>query len=252
MATLSFTSTSANAAVVQDPHLTNGIKDYQAADYQDSVNELNQALNASPNNAYTAYWLGMSFVQEHDDLAALDALEIAEQNDNGAIAQLANNWIAYLKGPANVPASISTAQRVVQEQSDRDSQQTVAVGQTAADSINDYAGLRTDKIGAREGQVVSAMRNSYWVTRHGCIEPTYSDADIQKVADVYNNRINGVESVALNSADSAMQDSQTRADLLADHGSVVSDQLAGYNLPTGMKVSPVGTNLYVQNYQSIN
>jgi hypothetical protein len=145
-----------------------------------------------------------------------------------------------------------TALKRIRDQADAEGAVQTRNWNDAATGQQETAATLASMLERQRDTEVSKMRRAYYRDKYGNSYPVYSEGDIMSVQGGYDARIDALNREGTEKSASAQAYGRYKSDSLHQAADRLTDQLVGNNLPEGLQLSPVGTNIYVQNYQSVN
>lgn len=252
----------------ESPFLLQGINDYDNGDYNAAVGHFGEAASSDFNEPILHYYMANTYVHLKQPESAIREFRIAYAlAPQGEIAKLSKLGLANFgmdltgplassspKGmlPTKIPSgldpkieqALALFRRKIEEAKVSSSQQ--AQGQL--DAVSRHAELESQMIQRQTQQQIDDLRNTLPYSR----SPALRQSMEQQLRDDANTRIDALNKhYALQRTFAAGAGTRTSAKL--DESANNLEQLMTAKPHAGVpKLNPMGTNLYVRNYESEN
>jgi len=237
------------------PQMKEGITAYKQGQYKTAVTALMGALNTEFNNAKLHYYLGNSFVHlKQNDSAIREfriayALEPDQEVGRFSKAALINLGVDTNPGaptpPAPPPKPVRRPDPIIAEALESLRKQASAARDYenhANEFLNHEAAQRAQRELERAKSDMQ-KNNVSWKRGRGYVQNDRLPADSQRTLD--NMRSNFE-----NQTNSRKQNSNYRVNELQRTADNLEELIKEKNPKSGVKVKPVGTNLYIRNYEN--
>jgi len=239
-----------------------GVDLYGAQNYDAAIKQLSRVVIEDPSSAEAHYLLGCCYTRLNIVQSADREYQAAVKLDaRGQVGMMARTALKNLTVTQNVqPAAVATAGSVapvrpnavtntlarIQEQANAEKQRQEISGNAIADATIRTANGQVDKMQSEKRSTINSMRNAIITDKNGYTVPVYSEAEIQRASDNFDNRISLLVS---NSKDKAQQQLDFAKAKMSGIDQVARDLASQMrNEGGGIKLLPNGTNLYVRTY----
>jgi len=254
-------SISVGKARAENAVLEQAIKDYYAGDYQTAVGHLGEAEAAEFNNAKLHYFLANSYVHLKQKDAAIREYRIAYALEpTGEVGDLSKQALVLCgvetanagKGaPSNTTASgkrlmddplLKAAFARLQQTSDGIKQAASQDAQARASGVSKLSDVQEQMLRKNMQDIIDDIEHGRSRSKASSIDEVKDEAQArsQSMQRAYDSQKNGFVNAGRRRV-SAIDETASNLQLLMNEPAK----------PGHMKLSPVGTNLYVRNYNEV-
>lgn len=243
-----------NAAFALSPALKQGMEEYNQGEYKAAEGHLGQALASDFDNAVLHYYLANTYVHLNKKQDAIKEFRIAyalePTKEVGKLSKVALGYLGVEEGesekkekekeiPKTPPKpSNPHLDRAVSTLNDEVKRERERSLRTAGELASDSSKRSTTILGNKKQDILDGLKYYRRGTQHQLPIPPEVLQQLDSLRGIYDQQTQN----HLDSANRRSAELQKTADNLQ---SLLSDK----NAKAGAKLSPVGTNLYIRNYQ---
>lgn len=259
------------AALAADARYTQAVYDYQHKFYQSAIRNLTAVCAEAPHNGLAHYYLANCYLNVSDkDRAIVEYSTALNNTQDAAIQMYCRKAIASLspatpKGvptlggvspPIPLPASFdrglqASAVRKITEQSLVEKQRLERIGNIAADQVGTQTKSRAAQL-RRDGESL-ADRMSRELVQGTTDVPKYSKTQVAAVRAWYEEQAKDAEVHGQKTSDTMVGTATKRQKAINESAESLRSQLSRTpGLADSTALEPLGTNLFVRNYQPIS
>lgn len=266
---IAFSILSSPAAHSDGYNFSLGKSQYKQGNYQRALSYFDDTLKESPRDVTALYYRANTLLALGLKRQALSDYQQAYiLAEPGMLHDYCLKAISSLIGGSNLtPPKASPAQTLEEIRKQDELEQSlgaiqlqnamnkVIVVDSSELSAGDAIMKRRAKLAQekRETQdMAESMQNSVYYDRNGIKQQRYSTTEIQSFLDQRHQQEQSDEDDLNKFINQQTQFAQERANFTQDSAINLATQLKGGNSPDGIKLDPLGTNLYVRNYDSTN
>ncbi len=245
---------SAGAAFALSPAFKQGMDEYNQGEYKAAEGHLGQALSTDFDNAILHYYLANTYVHLNKKPDAIKEFRIAYAleplKEVGKLSKVALGYLGVdeavsekkeeKKEVPKTPVKVSNPHldRAVSTLNDEVSKERERTIRSAGDLASDASRRNATIMGNKKQDILDSLKYYRRGTAHQLPIPPDVLQQLDGLRSMYDQQSMG----HLESATRRTTELQKTADNLQ---SLMSDK----NAKPGVKLSPVGTNLYIRNYQ---
>jgi tetratricopeptide (TPR) repeat protein len=255
-------------AMADSEDLSLGKSEYEHGNYQKALTYLDTAIKEQPNDrafyfrANTLVNLGLETQALLDYQQAYRLTDSATMKDYclKAMSSLTSNTIPALNRSTS---SKSTAYSMKQNQVDQalgtielqsalDKVRIIGNGEVFAQDFALKQQLKLAEMKREAQQTAQSMQNATYYDSNGVKQPQYTPRQIQDYLDQRQQMEQPIQESIDKSLQKHTVSYQQRAQLTQQSAANLANDLESGTSPDGVKLDPVGTNLYVRNYDFTN
>lgn len=232
-------------AQAENPLLTQGIQDYKSGDFEAAAGHLGSALSAEFSNPVLHYYLGNTYVRLNRKESAIKEFRIAYALDpEKQVGKLAKQALSYLGAETEAPTSKAAPPEPKAPEPPKD-----PLLEHAKNSLKEQAETAKNLVRSRSEQAAleSQKRNLQALEK---AQKELLDSMKTKGAAPDPKQLEALKQLLDSQKAPNVDRFNPRAQEIDRSASNLSELLEGKNSKTGPKLSPIGTNLYIRNYQS--
>ncbi len=156
--------------------------------------------------------------------------------------------------PANIikQDELNQSLGAIQLQSALDKVRIIGNGELFAQDYTMKQQLKLADMKRQTEQEAQGMQNAVYYDQYGTKHPVYSVPQMQSYLDQRHQMEQDIQDSIQKSVQGQTQFAKDRAQLTQESAANLTNQLQGGASPDGMKLDPLGTNLYVRNYDFTN
>lgn len=237
-------------ALAENPLLTQGIQDYNSGDYDAAAGHLGSALSAEFSNPVLHYYLGNTYVRLNRKESAIKEFRIAfALEPDKKVGKLAKQALNYLGADTGEPAKAAAPEpaKPIEPPKDPLLEKTKSALKEQAETAKTLVRSRyeQDAIDAskRTAQMLEKAQKDLLdslAKKRGSGSQSIP-ADSQKQLDALKQLLDAQKTTNYDR-------NNQRAQEIEKSAANLQDLLEQKNSKAGLKLNPVGTNLYVRNY----
>ncbi len=248
--------------------LSIGEAEYEKGNYQKALSYFDDSLKSQSGNDIALYYRANTLIKLGLRTQALLDYQQAYKCANSqmmrnycldAITSLSNNTSISTSTTASPSKKLTTTEQVqlgrslgtIQLQSAIDKVRIIDTGELVAQDYNMKQRIKLAEMQHETEQNMQQMREAAYYDRYGNKKSVYSALDIQLYQDERHEQEQALMQSIQKSSLSQTQFAQKQAESSQESATNLESQLTGNSLPDGVRLSPLGTNLYVRNYNSI-
>lgn len=254
--------------LADNDNFSQGKAAYGQGNYQQALIYFDKALKENPEDASVLYYRGNTSVNlGMKNQALADYQQAYKLSDSPRMRAYCKEAISSLSGQTNIQqldqtSALNTAYNLakqdqidqslgsIQLQSALDKVRIIDNGELAAQDYILKQQLRLAQMKRETEDQAQNMQNSFYYDAWGRKHLNYSAQQVQDYLDSRHQMEKDLEQSIEKSVALQAQTAKQRAQLTEDSAASLADQLHGSGNPDGMKLNPLGTNLYVRNYNN--
>ncbi len=254
--------------LAEDNSMSLGKLEYGQGNYQKALSYFDTAIKEQPNDI-AFYYRADTLVNLGLKTQALSDYEQAYKSTTSTTMQnyclkamscLTHNTIPALN---STTSSKSTAYSMRQNELDQslgtievqsalDKVRIIGSGELLAQDATIKQQIQLDKMKREAEQHVQSMQNAVYSDQMGAKQSVYSTQQIQSYLDQRRQMEQPLQESINKSMEQQEAPSKQRAQYAEESAANLASQLQGGPSPDGVKLDPLGTNLYVRNYDFTN
>ena len=251
--------------------LSRGEEAYAQGDFKQALSLFDKVLSQQADNAVALYYRANTLTKLGLNTQALldyeQAYKLAPsqtmrdycltaisslQNNSGlpVLSQTSSSSHINKRGPKSFALSRSLDQ--IQLETALDRVRIVDTGELVAQDFTLKQQLKVAEMQRETERNLQQMRDAFYYDQFGNKQTTYSALQIQRYQQERQQEQEALAQSIKQNVQNQTLSSQRRAALTQQSANNLESQLAGGSLPDGVKLDPLGTNLYVRNYDITN
>ncbi len=264
--TIALYTTLVTPAWAQADSLSYGKIEYARGDYQKALSYFDKTVSQQPNNATALYYRANTLIklglrtqalldyqkayQFADSPLMQDYCQTALSSlaSNTGISALHNNSIPNQSIDQSKRLQISQSLGTIQLQSALDKVRIVDTSELLAQDYTMKQQIKLAEMHRETEKNLQDMRDASYYDQYGTKRQVYSSLQVQQYGEQRQQQEEALAQTIQKSVQGQTTLAQRRAQLTQQSAQNLESQLVGTSSPDGIKLDPLGTNLYVRNY----
>lgn len=248
----------------QGDTLTLASIEYEQGDYHKALSSFDKVINQEPDNATAYYYRANTLIRlglkqqallDYEQAYKLTNSPIMKEYCQRAILSLTSNTSTrktQYPPDAFKQYQVSQSLRAIQSQSTLDKVRIIGNGELLAQDDTLKRQIKLNEMKRETEQYSQEMQNAFYYDQNGAKQSIYSSQQIQNYLKQRHETEEAMTKSIRKSVEGQAQYAKQRAQLTQESAANLESQLTGSSSPDGVRLDPVGTNLYVRNYDSTN
>jgi len=251
--------------------LSRGEAAYTKGDYQKALSWFDKALAQRADNAIALYYrantltklgLNTQALLDYEQAYKLAPSQTMRDYCLTAVSSLRNNsglpvlsqssYTPHINKRSPKSLELTRSLDQIQLETALDRVRIVDTGELVAQDFTLKQQLKVAEMQRETERNLQQMRDAFYYDQYGNKQPTYSALQIQRYGQERQQEQEALAQSIKQNVQNQTLSSQRRAELTQQSASNLESQLTGSSLPDGIKLDPLGTNLYIRNYDVTN